>query len=230
VRFFYDAEFLEDGRTIDLISIGMVAEDGRELYLVNRDAPWRRIRKHEWLMEHVVPHLPQGHGDWRMTKPKRWLVDFDDYRVVAWDRIAARVLQFVGITGPSRKLDQPPEPVELWADHAAYDHVVLAQLWGPMGNLPPGMPMRTNDIAQEAARLGVDLDRLSVAGHRHDALDDARHVAKCWRLLAEPCPRCNHETGRHWPDDQRGKPGCHAKGCLCSFDPHEILLYSRGAL
>jgi hypothetical protein len=40
----YDLEFLEDGRTIELISIGMVCDDGREYYAVNRDMPVRRIR------------------------------------------------------------------------------------------------------------------------------------------------------------------------------------------
>lgn len=34
MRIYYDCEFLEDGNTIDLISMGMVAEDGRELYAV----------------------------------------------------------------------------------------------------------------------------------------------------------------------------------------------------
>jgi hypothetical protein len=28
VRYFYDTEFLEDGKTIELISIGIVCEDG----------------------------------------------------------------------------------------------------------------------------------------------------------------------------------------------------------
>lgn len=30
MRYFYDTEFIEDGHTIELISIGVVAEDGRE--------------------------------------------------------------------------------------------------------------------------------------------------------------------------------------------------------
>ena len=58
MRIFYDTEFLEDGRTIDLISIGMVAEDGREYYAVTSDADWDRIRKHDRLIRNVVPHLP----------------------------------------------------------------------------------------------------------------------------------------------------------------------------
>jgi hypothetical protein len=53
----YDTEFLEDGETIELISIGMVAEDGYEYYAVNRDMPERRIRRHPWLMENVVPNV-----------------------------------------------------------------------------------------------------------------------------------------------------------------------------
>ncbi len=35
VKYFIDSEFVDDGRTIDLISIGIVAEDGRELYFSN---------------------------------------------------------------------------------------------------------------------------------------------------------------------------------------------------
>lgn len=32
MRFWFDTEFFKDGRVIDLISIGVVAEDGREYY------------------------------------------------------------------------------------------------------------------------------------------------------------------------------------------------------
>ena len=62
MRYWYDCEFLEDGRTIDLISIGIVAEDGREYYAVNNEVNWRRVADHPSLMENVVPHLPQLHG------------------------------------------------------------------------------------------------------------------------------------------------------------------------
>ena len=37
MRYFYDTEFIEDGRTIELISIGVVAEDGREYYAVSTE-------------------------------------------------------------------------------------------------------------------------------------------------------------------------------------------------
>lgn len=59
-RFFYDTEFLERGpfHPINLISIGIVAEDGREYYGVNGEVELTPIANHAWLVENVVPHLP----------------------------------------------------------------------------------------------------------------------------------------------------------------------------
>ena len=37
MKFFYDTEFIEDGTTIDLISVGVVGEDGREFYAVSTE-------------------------------------------------------------------------------------------------------------------------------------------------------------------------------------------------
>ena len=34
-RYFYDCEFIEDGQIIDLISIGVVDEQGREFYAIS---------------------------------------------------------------------------------------------------------------------------------------------------------------------------------------------------
>jgi hypothetical protein len=150
VKVYYDTEFIEDGRTIDLISIGMVAEDGRELYLVNRDAPWDRIGQHGWLMANVVPHLP----------------DFNDSRVKPKHEIAAEVRRFL--------LDRLGD-LELWAWYGAYDFVVLAQLFGRLVDLPSGIPMWTNDLRQEVARLGNPQLPEQDAGV-HDALADARHL------------------------------------------------------
>jgi hypothetical protein len=172
-RIWYDTEFLEDGSTIDLISIGMVAEDGREYYAVNRDMPVRRIKRHPWLMANVVPHLPKGSGDMRNSMGKRSLFHYGDPVVKRRQTIAEEVRAFIVASGP---------PVELWADYAAYDHVVLAQLFGPMIDLPDGIPMFTCDIQQEAARLvdsrvwAFDGNPPVQEGGNHNALADARHT------------------------------------------------------
>lgn len=164
-RIFYDTEFLEDGRTIDLISIGMVREsDGAELYLVNRDMPLRRIRKHNWLMKNVIPSLPQGRGDRRNRVPNSWLFDYCDPLVKRRTIIAAEVRRFITAT---------PDP-QLWAWYGAYDHVALAQLFGPMIDLPDGIPMWTNDLRQECERLRNPRLPEQPEGE-HNALADARH-------------------------------------------------------
>ena len=170
MKLFYDTEFIEDGRTIDLISIGMAAEDGREYYAVNREMPVRRIRKHAWLMENVIPSLPKAPGDARLYQPKRWLFNYANPLVKRRRVIAREVRDFILAT---------PDP-QLWAWYGAYDHVVLCQLWGAMIDLPGGVPMWTNDLRQEAERLGnPDLPRLSgtQAGmFEHNALHDAREL------------------------------------------------------
>jgi hypothetical protein len=58
MKFFFDTEFIEDGRTIDLISIGIVAEDGREYYAESGECDLSRSS--EWVRENVFPHLRGG--------------------------------------------------------------------------------------------------------------------------------------------------------------------------
>ncbi len=170
MRYFYDLEFLEDGRTIDLISIGVVADDGREYYAVSDDATRKPLRKrigrHEWLMANVVPSLPKPHGDWNNHMPRSWLFDYNSPLVKPRARIADEVRDF---------LLAADKPI-LWADYGAYDHVALCQLWGTMMDLPDGLPMFTCDIQQETQRLGVAWDELpKQESGNHNALEDARH-------------------------------------------------------
>jgi hypothetical protein len=64
VRFFYDCEFIEDGRTIDLVSIGVVREDGLEYYAVSTE--FDPSRANPWVRRHVLEQLPSvGDPAWR---------------------------------------------------------------------------------------------------------------------------------------------------------------------
>ena len=56
MRYFYDTEFIEDGRTIELVSIGIVAEDGREYYAVSTD--FDPSKANAWVRENVLDKLP----------------------------------------------------------------------------------------------------------------------------------------------------------------------------
>jgi hypothetical protein len=168
----YDTEFIENGSTIDLISIGMVDDSGREFYAVDRDAPWKRIAKHEWLSQNVAPHLPRLHGDARMFAP-RWnklTLDFAHPAMRTRRQIADGVRDFV--------LAEPGS-VELWADYGAYDHVVLSQLFGTMMDLPGGVPMFTHELQQAWENAGRP-DKPAQTDE-HNALADARYGMALWR-------------------------------------------------
>ncbi|HEX6969125.1 MAG TPA: 3'-5' exoribonuclease [Micromonosporaceae bacterium] len=189
MKYFYDTEFLDDGASIDLISIGIVAEDGREYYAVSSDMPLDRIKDNDWLVRNVLPHLPlverQQLDTYLRTPPNAYRstftldrVDLDrsDLRVKPRWVIANEVREFLLAANADRDWRQ----VELWAYYGAYDHVALAQLWGPMVRLPKGIPMWTNDIMQLADGRPLPEQK----SDRHDALADARHVKAMWEHLA----------------------------------------------
>lgn len=167
---YYDCEFLEDGKTIELISIGMVAESGEEFYAISSTMPFGPISRNDWLMENVMPSLPvrTGHSNpWDLTHP--------DFAHVASRMSIAESLR--------RFILSFPEP-RLWSWYGAYDHVVLCQLWGRMIDLPRGVPMWTNDLKQECVRLGNPKVPEQEAGC-HNALADARHHRDIGRFLRE---------------------------------------------
>lgn len=64
MRIWFDTEFIEDGKTIDLISIGMVREDGKVLYLENVECDLSRAS--DWVRANVLPHL--GEPDERVPR------------------------------------------------------------------------------------------------------------------------------------------------------------------
>ncbi|GAA4083023.1 hypothetical protein [Actinomadura miaoliensis] len=175
MKVFYDTEFIDvDGKTIDLVSIGMVAEDGRELYAVSSEFDQRKLLQNTWLREHVWPSLPTTPPrQYRDGLPPHGVLDTDHPDVWTRAQIARAVERFI--------LDTPD--VELWAYYAAYDHVALCQLWGPMMHLPEGIPMYTADLRQEMHRLG-DPDFPAQTEGLHNALADARHNMVIDKALA----------------------------------------------
>ena len=160
MRFFYDTEFIEDGSTIELVSIGIVAEDGREYYAVSTE--FDPAAANEWVRLNVLDKLPApGHRAW---KPRAQIRD--------------EVFAFL-TSGRA----QP----ELWAWVGAYDHVVLAHLWGDMRALPQEMPRYTRELKQYWIMAGRPRLPQLPAGN-HDALVDARHNLAKFRACADALP------------------------------------------
>ena len=154
-RFFYDTEFIEDGTTIDLVSIGVVDETGREFYAVSTEFdPDRAI---PWVRRNVLEQLPPpADRAWRTRA-----------------RIREELRSF---------LTSPGDEIELWAWIGAYDHVALCQLWGDMRALPRPIPRFTRELRQRWDDLGQPPLPAKPNGV-HDALVDARYNLTRWRAM-----------------------------------------------
>lgn len=63
MKIWFDTEFIEDGKTIDLISIGMVREDGAVLYFENRECDFSKAS--DWVKQNVLPHITSAEDVWR---------------------------------------------------------------------------------------------------------------------------------------------------------------------
>jgi 3' exoribonuclease, RNase T-like len=158
MRYWYDCEFIENGSTIEMLSIGIISEDGRELYLqTTRAAHYRQHPQrcpNEWVRANVVPFLT----DLEMTRTE----------------MQQALLAFCD-------LDRYGKP-EFWGYYSAYDHVALCQLFGTMMELPKGWPMYTRDIKQLCDSVGNP--PLPPQGKdEHHALADARWNRQAYEFL-----------------------------------------------
>ena len=157
MRYFFDTEFIEDGLTIDLVSIGVVDEDGREYYAVSTE--FDPTKAGPWVRANVLAKLPSP------ASPV--------YRSRA--SIRESLLEY---------LLAPGGEVELWAWYAAYDHVALAQLWGAMPTLPRAIPRFTRELRQRWDDVGKP-PLPQPPSNAHDALADAKHNLVRWQIMED---------------------------------------------
>jgi len=173
MKYFLDTEFIEDGTTIDLISLGVVCEDGREFYAENSSADLSKAG--EWVKANVLPLL------WSRSADKReanlWSRDGGAGGWMAHKEIGSEIRLFIP------EGDKP----EFWAYYADYDWVAFCQLFGTMMDLPDGFPMYCRDIKQWCDQLGSpQLPKQD--GTEHNALEDARWTMQAWEFLNAIAP------------------------------------------
>lgn len=181
-RFFIDAEFIEDGLTIEPISIAVVRGDGicDSYYAIsNNYHTINRARNDTWLNNNVLPSLPirLDNSGWHWDSLHE---DFDNVIDFQSQMFRDELLSFFDP-------HDSDGPVELWADCGAYDHVMLMQLFGPMVKKPDTLPYYTHDWQQELERLDPDFKlrlHLPIQGSGlHNALADARHLRDSFKTL-----------------------------------------------
>ncbi len=158
MRYFLDTEFIERGpdHPITLLSIGVVADDGREFYAENILADHRTAS--EWVRDNVIVHL--GKEGALLLKP---------------GEIGQHITTFVGAD---------PKP-EFWGYYADYDWVVFCQIFGTMMDLPRGFPMYCRDIKQLCDDKG-NPQLPEQPEDEHNALADARWNKVAWEFLMGP--------------------------------------------
>ena len=182
--YWLDTEFLDDGKTIDLISIGIVAEDGRELYACNLDARLDLAAKNSWMRENVLAKLPPF-GD------KLWMHAQGTWQ---YPGIREAVLSFMfdarhmsDLLEPGRPLGPPLDgkKPKIWGYYSSYDWVVFCQLFGPMVDLPKQLPKRCGDLRQLADDFGNPKFAKPDGAEAHNALTDARWNRDFYEFLME---------------------------------------------
>lgn len=154
-RYWFDTEFMEDGNVIELLSIGVACEDGRDFYAESADADWNHAN--DWVKANVIPHL----------RPR----EFGRSRA----QIAGDLLKFVN--GGEHK-------PTFWGYYCDYDWVVLCQLYGTMMDLPVSWPMLALDVKQFCMELG-DPRLPSQSSTEHHALNDARWTRDAYYWLLQ---------------------------------------------
>lgn len=161
MRFWFDTEFYENGRTIDLISIGIVAEDGRAYYAESEHAQLLTERD-PWLMKNVRPHLQGASAqkpreriaseivDFFGAKPEIWAY-YADYDWVVLCQLYGRMIDLPkgwpmfcrDVKQLADSLGNPKIPVQNANEHDALADAIWAQrAWTYLTpRHPKGQPM-----------------------------------------------------------------------------------------
>jgi hypothetical protein len=105
MNFYFDTEFFENGKTIELISIGIVAEDGDEFYTevegVKITDPWLKENVEPYLIGSTMPYDKigteiLGFVTSKTFKPVFWAY-YADYDWVAFCQLYGRMVDLPSI-------------------------------------------------------------------------------------------------------------------------------------
>lgn len=128
MKYFIDCEFIEDGKTIDLVSIAIVAEDNRKLYRISKE--FDASLACPFVVKNVFPFLVDAKTG-KAKNPEVWKTKKE---------IKNDILEFIG----------NDKDIEFWAYYGSYDWIVFCQLFGTMMDLPANFPKWIHELKQLA--------------------------------------------------------------------------------
>lgn len=197
MKYFFDTEFIEGfhkplfGKRrhfIDLISIGIVAEDGREYYAISKNFNPKDASK--WVNQNVISKLPPKHFD-LYDSPRQ------KQEAMAWKRnkeILIDILDFTKCWRDDTFWGTADKP-EFYGYYCDYDWVLFCSLFGTMMNLPKGFPMYCIDLKQMMDEKGLDKEwrrkNHPDPDGEHNALVDAKWNYELYKKILNPH---NHDT------------------------------------
>lgn len=172
-KIFFDTEFTGLHQNTTLISIGMVAEGGREFYAEFGD--YDKTQIDDWLKSNVIKNLfleKPPEGDFVCKIDGNLTTYYSDTKTDT-SIISSWLCDF--------------GEVEMWSDCLAYDWVLFNQLWGHAFNIPKNIYYIPFDLCTLFKVNGIDPDanREEFAGmkcvtDKHNALWDARVIKSCY--------------------------------------------------
>ncbi len=203
MKYFIDTEFIEGfhkplfGKKrhfVDLISIGIVAEDGREYYAISNE--YRYNDASQWVKDNVILPMYQNElsGDIknRLTSKNFHKEIGKSNRQIAmeietfcntgsancingigccnyfFDKVEDWKSEFAERKANGHEMTNIFEknPLEFYAYYADYDWVVFCSLFGTMMDLPKGFPMYCNDLKQAFdEKVTIHVDREHLKGN-----------------------------------------------------------------
>jgi len=191
MKYFIDTEFIEGfnkpllGKRrhfIDLISIGIVAEDGREYYAISNEYDYHNAD--EWVRENVIipMYIDTVHGD------NRNIFDAGNFHYAygkSNKQIAKEILEFTGCWRDSIFWRAGNDTPEFYGYYADYDWVLFCSLFGRMIDLPKGFPMYCRDLKQMADDSRIDKKHPHYPKQlkEHNALCDAKWNHSLYKFL-----------------------------------------------
>lgn len=173
MKYYIDTEFIEGfhkplfGKRrhfIDLISIGIVCEDGGEYYAVSNE--FNPKDANQWVKDNVISKLPKRRVDYYDGPRMR----ADSLLWKSNNRIADDIKKFIyktsGINDPFSisNWDQIKSKfsIEFYGYYADYDWVLFCSLFGTMMDLPKGFPMYCRDLKQSLDEANYQLRKAGI--------------------------------------------------------------------
>lgn len=180
MKYYLDTEFIEGfhrpflGRRrhfVDLISIGIVAEDGREYYAVSKD--FNPAKADKWVVQNVLDKIVAEHQQDARSTVQNWTIeDVMHNHGKSNKQIATEIHEFInphfaddlllhseGYWKQHNIIEIAPDkecPFFIWRSrpefygyYSDYDWVVFCSLFGRMIDLPEGFPMYCRDLKQQ---------------------------------------------------------------------------------